>query len=429
MLYVIYFIAAYLQNAVFSALTGTAAGWQTSGNKLLTGTALTLCAAAQFVLVVPPTLFHPAARFGILLLLMLLKAAGYALIFRTVRLKMLYLSVLSFVINSNYSNILLLFTKEALPVNILACAAEAVICTAILLYIRKKRNAALIAGSLKQISAKLLAGILVFLYFMSFFEFTIVEERFNSVSRYMTLPVILISTFLIARIMKTSASARENEQISKLLSEQLENQVEHYQKINAVYSEFRSFRHDFRNHLLCLRSLLAENEVQRACEYMDEIECMSHSRRKTFDTGNIIIDALLNDKSEKAAQVQAQITFSGYSPTVGITSADLCTVFANAIDNAIEACAKDESDTEKQIEIRSDFQQGFYQLRITNPVFEKVEIRNGNQIRTSKEDASLHGFGVANIVRTAQKYGGDAVMTAENGLFALEVSLWLKQEA
>ncbi|MBP0968022.1 MAG: ATP-binding protein, partial [Oscillospiraceae bacterium] len=131
----------------------------------------------------------------------------------------------------------------------------------------------------------------------------------------------------------------------------------------------------------------------------------------------------------KAAQVQAQITFSGYSPTVGITSADLCTVFANAIDNAIEACAKDESDTEKQIEIRSDFQQGFYQLRITNPVFEKVEIRHGNQIRTSKEDASLHGFGVANIVRTAQKYGGDAVMTAENGLFALEVSLWLKQEA
>ena len=429
MLYLIYFAAAFLQNAAYAALDSTAAGRPHAKNPLLTGAALMLCAAAQFVLVIPPTLFHPAVRFGILLLLMLLKAAGFALMFRTVSPRMLYLSVLSFVINSNYSNILLLFTKEALPVNILACLAEAVICTALLLYIRKKRTAALIAGSLKQLSPKLLAGILVFLYFMSFFEFTIVEDRFNSVSRYMTLPVILVSTVLIARIMRSSASARENEQISRLLSEQLENQVEHYRKINAVYSEFRSFRHDFRNHLLCLRSLLAENEVQRACEYMDEIECMSHSRKKTFDTGNIIIDALLNDKSEKAAQVQTQITFSGYSPTVGITSADLCTVFANAIDNAIEACAKDKSSAEKQIEIRSDFQQGFYQLRITNPVFEQVEIRNGNQIRTSKEDAALHGFGVANIVRTAQKYGGDAVLTADNGLFALEVSLWLKQEA
>lgn len=140
------------------------------------------------------------------------------------------------------------------------------------------------------------------------------------------------------------------------------------------------------------------------------------------------MDSLLNDKNEKAAQYHAQILFSGYAPTNGITSADLCTIFSNALDNAIEACAKDESDSEKKIEIHSDFQQGYFCLKITNPVFEKVEIRNSNQIQTSKKDKNMHGFGVANIVKTARKYNGDVELSSDGKLFTLEANLWLNLE-
>ncbi len=66
-------------------------------------------------------------------------------------------------------------------------------------------------------------------------------------------------------------------------------------------------------------------------------------------------------------------------------------------------------------------------MKITNPVFERVEIRNGNQLRTTKtENPSMHGFGVANIVRTAKKYDGDAAISADEHLFTLELNLWLK---
>ena len=140
------------------------------------------------------------------------------------------------------------------------------------------------------------------------------------------------------------------------------------------------------------------------------------------------VDALLNDKNEKAAQYQTQILFSGYAPTIGITNADLCTILANAVDNAIEACAKDGSGQPKEISIQSDFQQGYFFMKITNPVFERVEIHNGNQVRTTKANPSMHGFGVANIVRTAQKYDGDAALSADDACFTLEVNLWLKKE-
>ena len=428
MLYAVYYVSALMQNIVFIFLVRKAAGFELTKSKLLFGFASLCSAVPQLVFLLPSKHIPPVGRLVLILMLMLMKAGCYAVIYRKRNLSMLYISVLSFVLNTNYTNVMHLFTDEQMPLNIAACIAEAVVAAFLMQYISRKNRAAAVAHSLTLIPRRLYVTILIFLFFLVVFEFTTVIPELNPIARMLIVPVVLIISYIIARILRISAAEKEHKRISDLLTVQLENQVEYYQKINDIYAEFRAFRHDFRNHLLCLRGLLAENEVQRACEYMDEIESMSHSRRKTYDTGNIIVNALLDDKNEKAAQHHTQIVFSGYAPTSGITSADLCTIFANALDNAIEACAKDSSGETKQIEIHSDFQQGYFCLKITNPVFEKVEIRNGNQVRTSKADKSMHGFGVANIVKTAQKYDGEAVLSADDSLFTLEVSLWLKPE-
>lgn len=428
MVYGAFYLLALIQNAAFLRLVRTACGFERSESRIVLFLAAALSAVPQLVLLFPSAGLPKLLILLVPVLLMLLRAGCYAAAFRCKKISMLYISILSFALNANYSNIVKLFTTDWLPLNFAACAAELVLTAAALLYIQRKNNAEVIAESLSQIPRRLCMLILGFLYFMSVFEYSIVNPAMNTVSRALLLPVILMTAYIITRIMKINAKAREQERISAILSEQLENQVSYYQKINDIYTEFRAFRHDYRNHLLCLRGLLAENEVARACEYMDQIAQMSRSHRKTFDTGNIIVDSLLNDKNEKAAQSHAQILFSGFAPTTGITNADLCTVFANALDNAIEACAKDSSSDEKEIAVHSDFRQGYFTLRITNPVFEKVEIRSHNQVETSKADKGMHGFGVANIVRTAKKYGGDAALSAENGIFTLEVGLWLNPE-
>ena len=40
---------------------------------------------------------------------------------------------------------------------------------------------------------------------------------------------------------------------------------------------------------------------------------------------------------------------------------------------------------------------------------------------TTKRDANYHGYGLKNIRFTAQKYGGEATVTAENNWFELKV--------
>ena len=428
MLYVVCYVSALLQNVVFIFLVRKACGFELTNNKLLFCLATVCSAVPQLVFLLPSKQIPPPVRILLLMLLMLLKAGCYAAVFKKLKLSMLYISILSFVLNTNYTTVMHLFTDDKMILNIVACIAETCVTAAILLYIGHENRNAAVMHSLELIPSRLYVMILIFLFFLAFFEHATVIPKLNSIARMLIVPVVLIISYIIAQILKISAVEKEHKRISDLLAVQLENQVKYYQKINDIYAEFRAFRHDFRNHLLCVRSLLAENEVQRACEYMDEIESMSHTQKKNYDTGNIIVDSLLNDKNEKAAQYHAQILFSGYAPTNGITSADLCTIFSNALDNAIEACAKDESDSEKKIEIHSDFQQGYFCLKITNPVFEKVEIRNSNQIQTSKKDKNMHGFGVANIVKTARKYNGDVELSSDGKLFTLEANLWLNLE-
>ena len=86
---------------------------------------------------------------------------------------------------------------------------------------------------------------------------------------------------------------------------------------------------------------------------------------------------------------------------------DLCTIFANAINNAVEAILSANQDMKKQssiqVKIRS-FKEDLF-IDISNPVFKNVNIINGRLI-TTKEDKDYHGFGTENMRKKVLKYQG-----------------------
>lgn len=57
-----------------------------------------------------------------------------------------------------------------------------------------------------------------------------------------------------------------------------------------------------------------------------------------------------------------------------------------------------------------------------------MEIKSNNTITTSKSDKDRHGFGVTNILRTVQKYDGEAELSADDNKFTLDLNLVLKPE-
>ncbi len=426
--YIVYFISNFiLCSAIFRSMC-VFLKMKPAHGRIFNTVCLLMCSLTSVSVLLPASSIPPVLRVFIVLLAITGKMIFFSLIFGKLNLKLIYVCLLSMVTSSNYDTILTLLIPDKTWRSIAAFLLEASILGTVLIYTKKKDLRDIFYEYIRMLPKKLYAVILIFLYVMNLVIFASIDPKYGDISKVMLLPAFIFMTIIVYWVLKVSISEHENKQVSYILSKQLETQVGYYEKINSIYTEFRSFRHDFKNHLLCLRSLLAENEVENALEYMNDIENMSYTEKKNFDTGNIIADALLSDKNEKAAACNSRITFSGYVPTNGISNTDLCTIMANALDNAIEACAKDTSSDIKEIKVESDFKQGYFFFKAINPVFEKVDIKNGNELKTSKDDKTCHGFGVANIVKTAKKYNGSAQASVSDNKFILETELLLNRE-
>lgn len=353
----------------------------------------------------------------------------YSIIYRKFNLKILYVFIFTINTPQIYANILNLFVKNYEIMNMLAFLLDAVMWGGVLYYIKKKKCDTFVSELAKSLPVSLYIVILVITYIASFFIMGIGNiHKYETLLKRLIVPTTAGLIIATVAIVKISISEAEKKASVDLLSKQMENQIEYYEKINKIYDEFRSFRHDFKNHVLCLRGFISANRIDEAVEYMDEMIDMSSSVRKSYNTGNIIIDALLNDKNEKALAVNSKLEYTGSAPNTGITNADLCIIMANAIDNAIEACGKDESSNEKIIKIETKIKQGYFFFKISNPIFEQILVNDKKKIVTSKKDKEHHGLGISNILNAVKKYDGEADISTENEQFILDVQLLLKAE-
>ncbi len=103
-----------------------------------------------------------------------------------------------------------------------------------------------------------------------------------------------------------------------------------------------------------------------------------------------------------------------------IADPDLCALFGNAVDNAIEA-AKDAAD--KRITIRARADKGLLMLRVTNAYAGKREEKTDGLFATTKADKRAHGFGLRGMREIAVRNGGTLETTAKDGVFELVACL------
>lgn len=350
----------------------------------------------------------------------------YSLIFKKFRSRYLYIGLL-FIEMDFYITAILKMTGMYYN-QLCASFIETVLLLLLFLYVRKKNTALIMYSKIRRIPVRIYIAIMIFIVLMEIVLEALRNENMLSYGKYAALPLIVVMGYIVISLMQISISDTEQREIVELLDTQLKNQTNYYEKINDIYSEFRSFRHDFKNHLICLRSLLADGDTDKALAYMSDIESISYTEKHRYETGNVIADALLNDKAERAEQYNVKINYSGFIPTMGITDVDICTLMSNSIDNALEACAKDSSDNMKEVTVTSDFRQGCFFFTVRNPIFEKVRIEKNNKIRTTKEDKIIHGYGLSNIIRVSKKYHGDTAVCADNNEFILESHLFLEKD-
>ena len=217
----------------------------------------------------------------------------------------------------------------------------------------------------------------------------------------------------------------QNEQFQR----DIEAQAKHYSDLAKANYELRRFKHDFGNMKIGLSQYLKEKDCAGALDMLNSAAIdMQRSSDDIvgFDTGNGIVDAILADKQSRAKTNNIKIIFSGSVPPNSIAPTDLCIIFGNTLDNAIEACEKISDDTEKIIFVTCRCNSGFVFIDITNPVAEDVLI-NGINVETSKPDKASHGYGLYSLNKTVKKLDGEVKLSCENKIFKVEIDFSIEQ--
>lgn len=232
---------------------------------------------------------------------------------------------------------------------------------------------------------------------------------------------LIISNVLLFYLVEMQIKETENRSKEMLIHQQIQNKADYYQELAEKQRMSNKTMHDLKNRFFALGKLIKNNPSAAAEEFEKISENFMAVSAMTY-TGIDSIDALINAKKQKMQECNISFTHKLSMPKeTAIEPIELCVVLGNLLDNAIEANEKLPEDN-RFILLSAIQKQGYLSIKISNPVKEKVRIKN-NEIYTTKINKELHGFGIQSVKEIAEKHDGAITFEQNEGVFTVIVML------
>jgi hypothetical protein len=309
------------------------------------------------------------------------------------------------------------------------CNSFNIVIICIVLTIRRRKGKTFLnAGFTRKVYALLFLGAVTGVFFVGGLMLVNFQGETDR-ARRIVLAVIIIATFAYFAACLMLVIISESRDSYKMLSQinqtVIEAQHKYYMLANEKEQEIRSIRHEIKNHLSCINSLSNSNKLEEMRNYINQVIDHSESLEELFDTGNDIVNAILNDSQSKYLKEGIRIQLEGAFPKeLMIAPIDLCVIFANAVSNAVEAIQKMMKSSGQFFPIKikiSSFKEDLF-IDIGNPVADKVEITDG-KLSTTKQDKKLHGFGSVNMLQRVKKYHGSIEYESKENEFIVHINM------
>ena len=227
--------------------------------------------------------------------------------------------------------------------------------------------------------------------------------------------------FFVLRTSKEKKIRSQLEQTQGILNQQVTQAIREIDALRESQKSASTYRHDLRHHMQYLLDCMENDRLEQAENYIhgvcSEIDAYKVQNFCENETANLILSAFA-DKAYKqgvAMEIKAQI------PTIlAVSESDLCVLLSNALENALHACMRVQSDgLPAVIDVMAYQQKDKFFIQIRNSCVEKVNFVNEIPVTTR----AGHGIGVRSICAVVERYGGIYSFSVDSGQFVLRISL------
>lgn len=193
------------------------------------------------------------------------------------------------------------------------------------------------------------------------------------------------------------------------------------EEIRKLHQGARRLKHDMKNHFMVLSSYLSTGDYDAARAYSSEILDKLNTMNSYVETGNALLNHIVNDKfqaaREKGIQVKAEIENLAFAR---MSSMDFSAMLTNLLDNAMEASVR-EREGSRELVLLVSRRQGYEAVCIKNKIARSVLAENP-ELGTAKErDAIAHGVGIASVKEIVEGYNGIYDIYEADGYFCVSV--------
>ncbi|WP_099469402.1 sensor histidine kinase [Konateibacter massiliensis] len=232
--------------------------------------------------------------------------------------------------------------------------------------------------------------------------------------------IILTNLPIIYYLLSHVIQAYEEQRRLDSALTQTKSQLARYRFSLELEEQLKKERHELKNNYFYIQTLLKEKKYERLDIYLEKMIGENLSLMNLLQTGNTLMDYILNRKIKEAHKYHIKIYTEIIVPEhLSIDDDILCTILLNLIDNAIEASKNEEA---PDIHLTMKCSQSYLICKISNKISHDILALNPN-LHTTKTEQGSHGLGIKIVSNAVQKCSGIFNYTVEEGYFNANVML------
>ena len=248
-------------------------------------------------------------------------------------------------------------------------------------------------------------------------QYNKIDNNFSMIVLTSGITAINICVFILIKKI-----AVKNKQLTmlKVLNTQHEEQMKSLRSIELIYNSVKILKHDMKNEWLVVYNALQKGDTMRAEELLKKMINKTDSVfEETVKLSHSSINAIVNYKLNLAKQSGIYCTSMIQDDFDSFEEYDIVMLFANLMDNAIEASKEIEN---PRIDITITTKMNSLSIIIGNKI-EKSVLQSNSSLETSKQNKEKHGLGIQSVKQIADKYYGMTDFYEQDNMFYADIML------
>lgn len=227
--------------------------------------------------------------------------------------------------------------------------------------------------------------------------------------------VCIVSIYIFNKMVNVmSENARQ-----KILIKQSEYYEKKIEADSKNINDTRKIKHDMKNHMYAIKNMAKNNMSKDIITYTNDILGKIEGEKVYINTGNYLIDGILNVKFEEMKNQGIDFKYDVKIPEgIKLPEFEVITILGNLLDNAIEGVKLIKDN--RYIEVFISYKDSNLLIKIVN-TFDGLVIKDNKGFISRKGEKAYHGIGLENVREQVEKSNGYMNIDTGNCMFTVDL--------